>query len=201
MPSVKSRREIYADATRAAILEAATELFAERGYRAASLEDVAAQANVTRGAVYHHFNGKQALFEEVVETVEEEAMQQVLAAANASDPWDAGLQAVAAYLDKCCEPKYGRLVWIEGPAALGWQKWRECEEKYAYDVTQRFVSRVVEAGYFSAESSLRTTSQFAFWMLGGAGLRLAETPEEDKPRLRDEWAALMFTTLSALRVD
>src|SRR5215471_5564610 len=70
MTEVKSRREMYSEATRAALLEEATTLFAERGYSGTSLEDVASASQVTRGAVYHHFASKQALFEAVLELQE-----------------------------------------------------------------------------------------------------------------------------------
>ncbi len=70
MPEVKSRRELYSEATRAALLDEATTLFAERGYAGTSLEDVASASQVTRGAVYHHFASKQALFEAVLELQE-----------------------------------------------------------------------------------------------------------------------------------
>jgi AcrR family transcriptional regulator len=67
MTEVKSRREMYSEATRAALLDEATALFAERGYAGTSLEDVASASQVTRGAVYHHFASKQALFEAVLQ--------------------------------------------------------------------------------------------------------------------------------------
>jgi AcrR family transcriptional regulator len=138
MSPVKSRREMYSEATRAALLEEATALFAERGYAGTSLEDVASASQVTRGAVYHHFAGKQALFEAVLDLQEVRATAEVVAAAaaaGAGDPWEAAMLALDAFLDQCCDPTYGRLVWREGPAALGWHRWRECEEKYAYGMS------------------------------------------------------------------
>src|SRR4051812_37635805 len=120
MSGVKSRRELYSEATKAALLEEATALFAEHGYAGTSLEQVAAASQVTRGAVYHHFAGKQALFEAVLEAQEKRAMEEVAsAAASAADPWEAALLGLDAFLDKCCDPTYGRLVWQEGPTALG----------------------------------------------------------------------------------
>ena len=88
MPEVKSRREMYSEATRAALLEEATTLFAERGYSGTSLEDVASASQVTRGAVYHHFASKQALFEAVLELQKARVTADVLAA-QSPDPWDA----------------------------------------------------------------------------------------------------------------
>jgi AcrR family transcriptional regulator len=198
MHPVKSRREMYSEATRAALLEEATALFARRGYAGTSLEDVASASHVTRGAVYHHFASKQALFEAVLDAQEERATAEVMAAATAEDPWDAAMLALDAFLDQCCDPTYGRLVWLEGPAALGWHRWRECEEKYAYGLVERFIRDLIEAGYLedrAADSLVR----FSFWMLGGAGLALAEAPASDKARLREEWSYLIGRTINGLR--
>src|SRR6266851_722858 len=199
MQPVKSRREMYSEATRAALLDEATALFAARGYAATSLEDVASASRVTRGAVYHHFAGKQALFEAVLDRQEERAMAEVAAAATAADPWDASMQALDAFLVQCCDPVYGRLVWLEGPAALGWHRWRECEEKYAFGLVERFVRALIEAGYL-ADRATDSTVRFSFWMLGGAGLTLAEAAEADKPRLREEWGYLIRQSIRGVRI-
>jgi AcrR family transcriptional regulator len=199
MQPVKSRREMYSEATRAALLDEATALFATRGYAATSLEDVASASRVTRGAVYHHFAGKQALFEAVLDRQEERAMAEVAAAATAADPWDASMQALDAFLVQCCDPVYGRLVWLEGPAALGWHRWRECEEKYAFGLVERFVRALIEAGYL-ADRATDSMVRFSFWMLGGAGLTLAEAAEADKPRLREEWGYLIRQSIRGVRI-
>jgi len=199
MPEVKSRREMYSEATRAALLDEATALFAERGYAGTSLEDVASASQVSRGAVYHHFASKQALFEAVLEVQEARVTAEVLAAASAPDPWDAALLALDAYLTHCCDPVYGRLVWLEGPAALGWHRWRECEKNYAYGLVERFIRDLVEAGYLE-DRAFDSLVQFSFWMLGGAGLAVAEAPPLDRPRVRDEWRYLIGQAISSLRV-
>jgi AcrR family transcriptional regulator len=200
MPELKSRRELYSEATRAALLDEATRLFAARGYAGTSLEDVASASQVTRGAVYHHFEGKQALFEAVLDAQETRAIARITAAASAADPLEAALQALEAFLDHCCDPVYGRLVWLEAPAALGWHRWREYEQKYAYGLVERFMTALVDAGYL-ADRALGSMVRFSFWMLGGAGLALAEAPAADKPRLREEWSYLIRRTLSGLRAS
>jgi len=217
MPEVKSRRELYSEATRAALLEEATALFAERGYAGTSLEDVASASRVTRGAVYHHFASKQALFEAVLDRQEARATEEIIAAAGLAspapadggnavgppspmpDPWESAMLGLDAYLTRCCDPVYGRLVWLEGPAALGWHRWRECEREYAYGVVERFIRALIEGGYL-ADRAVDTQVKYAFWMLGGAGLALAEAPEPDKPRLRDEWGYLIRRTITAMRI-
>ena len=200
MTEVKSRREMYSEATRAALLDEATTLFAERGYAGTSLEDVASASQVTRGAVYHHFASKQALFEAVLELQEARATEVVVAAAAAvPDPWDAAIRALDAYLQRCCDPVYGRLVWVEGPAALGWRRWRECEQNYAYGLVERFIRDLVDGGYLDG-MGFDTLVQFSFWMLGGAGLAVAEAAPLDKPRVRDEWGGLIAQAFGSLRI-
>ena len=199
MPEVKSRRELYSEATRAALLDEATTLFAERGYAGTSLEDVASASQVTRGAVYHHFASKQALFEAVLDLQEERATTEIVAAAGAANPWDAAMLALDAYLTHCCDPVYGRLVWLEGPAALGWHRWRECEKKYSYGLVEQFIRDLVEGGYVDGRA-FDSLVQFSFWMLGGAGLAVAEAAPEDKPRVRDEWGYLIGRAISSVRV-
>ena len=199
MTEVKSRREMYSEATRAALLDEATTLFAERGYAGTSLEDVASASQVTRGAVYHHFASKQALFEAVLDLQEERATTEILAAATAANPWDAAMLALDAYLTHCCDPVYGRLCWLEGPAALGWHRWRECEKKYSYGLVEQFIRDLVEGGYLD-DRAFGSLVQFSFWMLGGAGLAVAEASPEDKPQVRDEWRYLIGQAISSLRV-
>jgi AcrR family transcriptional regulator len=199
MPEVKSRRELYSEATRAALLDEATTLFAERGYAGTSLEDVASASQVTRGAVYHHFASKQALFEAVLDLQEARATAEVLAAATAANPWDAAMLALDAFLTQCCDPVYGRLVWLEGPAALGWHRWRECEKKYAFGLVEQFIRDLVDGGYLDG-GAFHSLVQFSFWMLGGAGLAVAEAPAADKPRVRDEWRYLIGRSITSLRL-
>ena len=199
MPEVKSRRELYSEATRAALLDEATTLFAERGYAGTSLEDVASASRVTRGAVYHHFASKQALFEAVLDLQEERATTEIVAAAAAANPWDAAMLALDAYLTHCCDPVYGRLVWLEGPAALGWHRWRECEKKYSYGLVEQFIRDLVEGGHVDGRA-FDSLVQFSFWMLGGAGLAVAEAPPTDKPRVRDEWGYLIGQAIRSLRI-
>lgn len=188
---------MYSEATRAALLEAATSLFSERGYAGTSLENVAAASQVTRGAVYHHFEGKQALLEAVLDQQESQAVEEIMASATAADPWEAAMTALEAFLDKCCDPTYGRLVWQEAPTALGWNRFRECEEKYFLGLVEQFVRGLVEADYVKA-TGIDSTLRFTYWIIGGAGLTLAETPEADRPRVRDEWAMLIRQALGGL---
>lgn len=199
MSSVKSRREQYSQATRAAILDAATRRFAELGYAGTALEDVAADIQATRGAVYHHFTSKKALFEAVFDQLETEVVARSSAAADAApDPWQAAFAALDTFLEDCCDPVYGTVVWQEAPLALGWHRWRECEEKYAYGLIERLVGALMDNGILERQP-LEPATRITFSMLGAAGLALAEASEVDKPRVKAEYATLIGRLMYGLR--
>lgn len=201
MSTVKSRREQYSLATRAAILDAATRRFAEVGFAGTALEDVAADIQATRGAVYHHFDNKKALFEAVLEQLESEAVERSAAAADAApDPWQGAFAALDTFLDDCCDPIYGRVVWREGPLALGWLRWRECEEKYAYGVINRLLGALIDGGYIE-RVPLETATRITFAMLGAAGLALAEASEAEKPAVKAEYTEVIARLMTGLRVN
>ncbi|MCP2336546.1 TetR/AcrR family transcriptional regulator [Actinomadura rupiterrae] len=201
MPDVKSRRAKYSEETRNALLDAATRRFAEHGFAGTSLEDVAADIRATRGAVYHHFASKTALFQAVFERLEERSTEAILrAAADAPDAWTAAVIAQNTFLDHCREPVYGRIVWQEGPIALGWKRWRECEERFGYGVVEQMVASLQEAGLLPPLPR-GALARVAFHVLGAAGTAVAEAPDEDKDRLRGEYAEVLTEILGGLRTD
>jgi AcrR family transcriptional regulator len=199
MSRPKSRRELYSEATRAALLETATAMFAERGFARTSLDDIAVATQVTRGAVYHHFESKQAVFEAVFDALEQDMTARCMAAATGQpDAWQAGMAALDAFLDLCCEDRYGRLCWLEGPIALGWTRWMDYEKKYAYALIDGFIQAAREAGQL-ASTPATVTSQLAFHLLGGAGRTIAEAPETDRRAVRDGCAVTIRRMLNGLR--
>ncbi|CAI9419476.1 TetR/AcrR family transcriptional regulator [Nocardioides sp. T2.26MG-1] len=136
-------------ATRAALIGAARPLFAEHGYAAVSTDQIARAAGVTRGALYHQFDGKEELFAAVFEQVEAELVAQLGAGIAAADPTDAVamLRAdIAGWLAACAEPEVHRIVLIEAPAALGWERWREIGRHYGVGLVEEAVQSLVDAG-------------------------------------------------------
>ena len=199
MSTVKSRREQYSEATRAALLAAATRRFAEDGFAGTALEDIAADIQATRGAIYHHFASKKALFEAVFEELETGALEvSANAAARAADPWSAAFSALDAFLDRCCDPVYGKLVWREAPIALGWVRWQAAEEQYAYGLVEQLIKALVDGGDID-DQPLETTTRLVFGMVGTAGMALAEASDVDKPRLKAEYAAVIGRMATGLR--
>lgn len=112
-------QEARRTATRAALLAAARELFTERGFAGTGREDIAERAGVTRGALYHHFDSKQAAFSAVVDELEAELVDRVVAAARrGNSPFDQIRRASRAYIDACVEPDVARIL-TDAPAVLG----------------------------------------------------------------------------------
>ena len=119
----RTQRE-RSDATRSALVAAATALFAERGFHGTPAELVVGRAGVTSGALYHHFGDKRALFKSVLDAVERRLAQRVASAARTGeDPWQRLELGVAEYLRACAEPEVRRIVLLDGPSVLGWEEW------------------------------------------------------------------------------
>jgi AcrR family transcriptional regulator len=117
--TVKRLRERQAEATREILVAIARERFTNQGYAATSIEDIVQRAGVAKGALYHHFSGKEALFRAVYEAVEADVVSAVMAAALAvQEPW-AGLRAgLSAFLDACLDPAFRRIVVLESVSVL-----------------------------------------------------------------------------------
>lgn len=134
------------EATTGALVEAARELFAQDGYAATSLDAVAAKARVTKGAVYHHFDGKRQLFEAVFAR-EVALLTTVLAAVyvRKKDPWAAFESGCRAFLEECLEPGLQRIVLLDAFAAIGWEAMRR-QEAPLLQMMETGITRAVEAG-------------------------------------------------------
>ena len=114
------RRADQAAATRAAILQAARLLFAERGFRDTSIDQIANEIGAARAALYHHFTNKQAIFLEVVRELESALLDRAhQVAEESSDGWDGIRAECESFLEACTEPDFQRIVILEAPSVLG----------------------------------------------------------------------------------
>ncbi|MEV0279146.1 TetR family transcriptional regulator [Streptomyces sp. NPDC050610] len=149
--AVKSRREEYAALTRAALLEAASGLFAEKGFDATSIDDLAAAARVSKGAVYHHFADKRAIFDEVFRVAQQDAIGQVLTAALAvpgpdATPWEVASEAVQAFLRGYVADEHKRSLLRQSAEVLGVRRCREIDEELALPHMKGLLETVRERG-------------------------------------------------------
>jgi AcrR family transcriptional regulator len=192
-----SRRQEYSASTKRALVDVAQELFTERGYAGTSLDEIVAGARVTKGALYHHFSGKQALFESVFEKVEERAAKDIHKAVRGQrDPWEKALGGLRAFLEVLQEPQYRRIVIADGPAVLGYEKYREQEERTTFGIVQEIVSAVLET-YELEPSMVETFSRVFFGAMSAAGA--AVSTAEDPRRASEEVEAAIAYILAGLR--
>jgi AcrR family transcriptional regulator len=141
------RREAEARATREALIEAALELFTERGYAGVGTEEIVARAKLTRGALYHHFTDKRDLFRAVFERVEADLMERIgKRMTGAGDPWELITMGMSSFLDACDEPAVKQISLTDAPAVLGWKEWREIDNRHGLGLTRAALDGAVEAG-------------------------------------------------------
>lgn len=179
------------DATVEILLAAARALFATEGYAATSLDAVCERAGVTKGALYHHFSGKQQLFSAVY-TREQEQLAELITAAYMSvpDPWDAVYEGSRAYLEASLDPEVQRITLFDAPGALGWEAMRALGVN-CRDLTLRGVSRAIRKGAIPERPADPLTSM----LYGGLGESAMAIVRADDPRAALEEALADLRTL------
>jgi AcrR family transcriptional regulator len=183
-------------ATRKAILATATRLFAEHGYAGVSVEAVLEAAGISRGALYHHFASKEALFEAVFEALEAEICDKVIASsAGARD----GVRGLAAgcdvFLDLVQEKAIRQIALTDAPSVLGWDKWREIEARYGFGLLKASLARVSAEGALPADM----VDIFAHMLLASLNeVALVIARAADRPSASAEAKAAIGTLLKRL---
>ncbi len=133
--------------TRAHLIEVATRLFAEHGYDGTSIDAVLVESGVSRGSLYHHFPGKEALFWAVLEDVGARVGQQAEEIIrDAPDPVAALRAGGLAWIRMAGDPVVRQIMLIDAPAVLGWQRWRELDEQGPLGLIRDFLTYAAEAG-------------------------------------------------------
>jgi AcrR family transcriptional regulator len=127
-------------------------LFTEEGYEGTSIELVLQKCGISRGALYHHFVNKEALFEAVLEEVESRIVQQVGAAAlDATNPFEALRAGCATWLKLAHDPTIRQIVLIDAPSVVGWVAWRELDNRYVLGLLKDGLNRAAAEGWGSAD--------------------------------------------------
>ena len=140
------------ETTRTKLLAVARKLFRTRGYAVTSLDDIAARAGVTKGAFYHHFADKKAIFTAVFEEAERELVEAGAAQARGSDVWDRFRTGCRAFLEASLDPGIQRVALLDAPVVLGWEEWREIVEHHTLGVLEAGLERAMAAGQISRRS-------------------------------------------------
>jgi AcrR family transcriptional regulator len=160
--------------TRDALLDEAERLFARDGYGAVGLLAVVAGAGVTKGALYHQFDGKAALFAAVLERVQARVAERGVEAARARPGrWEQLVAGCRAFLEASTAPGTARVMLVDGPAVLGWPGWREVDERTSGRHLAEALAGLVEHGDMAAqpvEPLARLLSgamnELAMWLAG-----------------------------------
>ena len=185
-----SRRAQYSASTRRSLVDVAERLFTEHGYAATSLDAIVAGAEVTKGALYHHYSGKQALFEAVFEKVESAGARQVQSALNGDgDPWERAMAGLRAFLDVVRQPSYSRIVIQDGPSVLGHERFREQEERSTFDYVLDIVRAVLAAGEWDVDAGMEQAfARIFFGAMSSAGAWVSTAGDADTEAERVELA-------------
>lgn len=190
------RKDENAAATRAALVDVARDLFSDQGYAATPIEDVVRRARVTRGALYHHFAGKEALFREAFAAVDRDVVGRVVAAARHPDPWDRLVAGCLAFLDACLDPSVQRILLLDGPSVLGWDAWRDLEAESCLGLLRPALQAAIDAGELRPQP-VEMLAQMLFGALTEGALLVARA--EDIPAARGEAIACVLALLDGLK--
>ncbi|WP_224278766.1 TetR/AcrR family transcriptional regulator [Nocardioides lacusdianchii] len=196
---VRTRRQRYSDSTKRALVDVAEQLFTTHGYSATSLDAIVAGADVTKGALYHHFSGKQAVFEAAFERVESRASSGIARATEGhDDPWEKAQAGLRAFLEAVQEPAYRQVVISDGPSVLGHERFREQEERSTYAIVDEIVrSALGTDAYDLDDAMLDTFTRIFFGAMSAAGGAVAVSQDPAAAAARVELA--IGTIMAGLR--
>jgi AcrR family transcriptional regulator len=179
--------------TRAALIAAGRRLFGERGFAGTSVEDLAREARVTTGALYHHFATKTLLFEAVFEQAHAEMMEvSAQHAEEAPDEVEFLARGFAAFLDAVLKPDLQRILVIDGPAVLGLARFTELDERDAFSVIVAILQNAVSAGRLTVDDPA-TVARLLLGALTRGAMLIANSPNPAQTRqaVADSMRALL----------
>lgn len=178
------------EATTQALIQAARQLFSTQGYAGTSTEEIVQVSGLTRGALYHHFKNKEALFLGVLELLMQEVAERIEnTTADSSEPLKQLHLGCRVFLETALEPDVRRIALIDAPAVVGWETWR--------DLDARYVMHTLRAGLQALNvTPLDATTHLLSGAMNEAALWIANHPEP--PRALEEADAALLRLLEAL---
>jgi AcrR family transcriptional regulator len=185
-------------ATRDALISAARKLWGLRGYAEVGTPEIAAAAGVTRGAMYHQFADKAALFREVVEAVEQDVMARMatmVATSGGTSPADVIRAAVDAWLKVSGDPEVRQLILLDAPSVLGWAAFRDVAQRYSLGMTQQMLTEAIRAGQL-VDQPVRPLAHVLIGALDEAAMAIATA--DDPERAREETGEVLHRLIDAM---
>jgi AcrR family transcriptional regulator len=201
MESKRRTQEERSAATRDALISAARKLWGVRGYAEVGTPEIATAAGVTRGAMYHQFADKAALFSEVVEAVEQDVMARMatlVAESGATTPADAIRAAVDAWLEVSGDPEVRQLILLDAPSVLGWAAFRDVAQRYSLGMTEQLLTEAIRAGQL-ARQPVRPLAHVLIGALDEAVMAIATA--DDPKRARRETGEVLHRLINAMLHD
>ncbi len=190
------KRLAQGEVTRAALVTSARELFGEQGFAETSMDEIVLQAGVTKGALYHHFQGKEDLFREVFEQVQLEVSDKAVAEFLGPDSWEALVNGCDLWLRAHLDDSVRRIVLQDARAVLGAEEVRVVENKYGAVALRGALRKAMHAGVLERQP-LRPLALLLMGALSEGCYYIADEPDVEVARR--EVVALITKMLSAFR--
>jgi len=164
--------------TIATLIDVARQHFTAKGYAESSLEEIVADAHLTRGALYHHFGNKRGLFEAVLASVQKEIGERIEHAASQSDHlWEQLTLGCREFVTAAVEPHIRQILLIDGPAVLGWEVWRRMDEENAMRHLREQLQLMQDQGYLKPVP-VDAMTHFLSGALNESALWIAQSPND-----------------------
>jgi AcrR family transcriptional regulator len=187
-------------ATQQALIQAARRLWGERGYAEVSTPEIAEAAGVTRGAMYHQYADKAALFRAVIEAMDLEILERLqasVAAAQPKTPADTMHAMAGAWFDIAGEPEIRQLMLLDGPSVIGWREYREMSQNNSVESAEALLQAAIDAGQLKPQP-LRPLALVLLGALEEAAMYLADA--DDPAKAREEVGAVIRDLIDGLLI-
>jgi AcrR family transcriptional regulator len=186
-------------ATRSAIVQSARQLFGEYGFGGTTIDQIAVGANVAKGAVYHHFSTKEAIFETIFDDVSRDLAKQVAAvAATGHDVMAALTVGTQTYFSACAEGATAQIILKDGPSVLGWERWREIDARHFAGMIPLALGKAMQEGLI-ARQPIEPLARLLLGAITEAAAACAARP--DVLAAANEYGKALAMLLEALRLD
>lgn len=195
---VKDKRVAQGAETREALISAARELFGRRGYAATPVDEIVEAAGVTKGALYHHFSDKEALFRAVFALVQQEVADRAVALFLQPDSWAALVDGCRLWVEAHQDPAVRQIALVDARGVLGWEVARQIETRFSTVALRGALRKAAHAGVIERKP-LQPLARMLIGALSEACFYLADAADEQAARA--EVSDLIVTLLSSLRID
>lgn len=198
MSEITNQKVVQGLRTAERLVEIASEVFCQRGYSSATTQEIIDIAGVTKGALYHHFPSKPALFEAVYRRAESEMGERIQAASTQKkDPFEQLKAGCFTYIECCAEEKLHRILRLDGPSALGAEKWRDIDREFGADRLLPFIKSLTQDRVIKVPSAEAFTYQLTGAM-NEATFWIAQ--QDNKRKAIKESKATLSLLLESVRV-